>query len=318
MEKAVSRRGFSKTTDIAGARPALASTAGSTVFAGAGKAGVSAVQMLLKSLLVVFCFCVSYATAQVELAKWDFHLWVGSAGPAPQSLTAPIPADVGINVSTAKLSSSKAWVKPSAPGYVRSQECIPGDAFTLSGISTLDYSDIKVTAGLAIGETVSAHTVQLEYRTSSTASWTPVGSPAPVTIACTPPMPLIFDNVSLPSDAGNTAVLEIRFRIVAITGGRASVDHWRVDNILVSGVGGGAGVVTNYGDNSFSGSPFKVYAANNKINIQGANGLEATVYTITGIKLMRVQLHNSLQEISVPGKALYIVRIAGKAVKVIF
>jgi len=277
--------------------------------------------------LGLIAFGLNTAIAQTTLAQWTFVNWTGGAAagvPAGQLLTDPIPANVGVQATTAKVGSEymfadarvlgteviRAWGTPSAAGYVRTTLMIVGTYYRIIGLSTVGYTTIKVTGGFAADSSSRYYYLQLQYRNGSTGTWTAVGDPVFINNVNETNIPVKFDNITLPVACENVAALELRFLQTGFDGAAVTTQS-RMDNVLVTGViDPGTGTISN------ESTTTKVFAANGKINIQGAEGLNATIYNIAGSKVCEVKSLTAKHEINVSGSSIYIVNIAGKAFKV--
>jgi hypothetical protein len=279
--------------------------------------------------LVIVVAGICTATAQETLANWTFVNWTGGAAagvPAGQLLTDPIPANTGTQATTAKVGSEymfadarvlgteviRPWGTPSAAGYVRTTLMIVGTYYRIIGLSTVNYTTIKVTAGFAADSSSRYYYLQLQYRDSSTGAWVSVGDPVFINQVAETTITAKFDNVQLPAAAEGVAALELRFLQTGFDPAtNPTTTQSRIDNVLVTGVS----TLTDV--NKREANSIQVVAGNGKINIQGAEGLNATIYTVTGSKVCELKSLASKQEINASRNAIYIVNVAGKAFKVI-
>jgi len=278
--------------------------------------------------LVIVAAGICTATAQETLANWTFVQWPGGGATgttnAGLSLTDPILANTGSQATTAKIGSEymfadarvlgteviRVWGSPTQPGYVRTTLMIVGTYYRIIGLSTVNYTTIKVTAGFAADSSSRYYYLQLQYRDGSTGTWVSVGDPVFINVVSETTIPAKFDNVQLPAAAEGVTALEIRFLQTAFDG-TATTTQSRIDNVLITAVS----TLTDV--NKREANSIKVAAANGKINIQGAEGLNATIYTVSGIKVSDIKTLASEQEINASSNAIYIVNVAGKPFKVI-
>ena len=280
--------------------------------------------------LVIVAAGICTATAQETLANWTFVQWPGGGATgttnAGLSLTDPILANTGSQATTAKIGSEymfadarvlgteviRVWGSPTQPGYVRTTLMIVGTYYRIIGLSTVNYTTIKVTAGFAADSSSRYYYLQLQYRDGSTGTWVSVGDPVFINVVSETTIPAKFDNVQLPAAAEGVTALELRFLQTGFDPAtNPTTTQSRIDNVLVTGVS----TLTDV--NKREANTIKVVAANGKINIQGAEGLNATIYTVSGIKVSEIKTLASEQEINASSNAIYIVNVAGKAFKVI-
>src|ERR1035437_4767784 len=179
--------------------------------------------------LVIVVAGICTATAQETLANWTFVQWPGGGATgttnAGLSLTDPILANTGTQATTAKIGSEymfadarvlgteviRAWGTPTAAGYVRTAGMLVGTYYRIIGLTTVNYTTIKVTAGFAADSSSRYYYLQLQYRNSSTGAWVSVGDPVFINQVAETTITAKFDNVQLPAAAEGVAALELRF-----------------------------------------------------------------------------------------------------------
>ncbi len=276
----------------------------------------------LKTFLTLGLIVLGFSTAvaQVDLAKWTFAQWPGSkVAPTGQLLTETIFANSGTQAATARIGSEnmftdgeggtvRAWDLASAAGYVRTVGMVVGTYYRIIGLSTVGYTTIKVTAGFAADSSSRYYYLQLQYRDGVTGAWVSVGVPVFINLVAETTITAKFDNIALPVAAEGVTALELRFLQTGFDG-TAVTTQSRIDNVLISGVS------TSTAINQKEENLIKVVAANGKININSAEGLNATLYTFTGVKVAELKNILSNQEISATN-GIYIVKIGNKAFKV--
>ncbi len=180
---------------------------------------------------------------------------------------------------------------------------------TISGISTVGLSKVFVT--WAVGSNAAnVYTVVMEYSIDGGSTWIQVGSSLPLTTVSGASNNFASEGFTareLPSDAHGVAALQVRVRVSAATG---STSRLLFDNISIDDTNEPAGIDTNSENN------VRVFGSNGKINILGAEGLAATVYSLAGSKISMVDSMGINQTFNLPTNTLYIVKIGGKAYKV--
>jgi hypothetical protein len=259
-------------------------------------------------LALALIFSSFNSVSATQLAGWDFSLWTGS-GSAHNSTMDPLAADLGTQKATAILTPSKNWANPSSGGYVRFDNAVVDNTATISGISTVGLSHVYVT--WAVGSNSPSNTtVVLEYSINAGSSWTQVGASLIMVTNSAAASNFVSDGFTiteLPADARGVAALQVRVRVTAATVGTSRL---LFDNISIDDTNAPAGFGQNNAD------AVKVFSSKGKINIDGANGQSATVYSLTGLKLTQVNSMRSALAIALPVNAIYIVKVGENAYKV--
>ncbi len=279
----------------------------------------------LKTFLTLGLIVLGFSTvvAQVTLANWTFVKWMGGGAtgvPAGQTISTPILSDAGNQAATAQIGSEnmfsdgeggtvRAWGTPTAAGYVRTSSMLVGTYYRIIGLSTAGYTTIKVTAGFSADSSSRYYYLQLQYRNGSTGTWVSVGDPVFINFVGETNIPVKFDNIALPVAAEGVTALELRFLQTGFDG-TAVTTQSRIDNVSITAVAEAPSALT-----PDKVDAIKVSGANSKININGAEGLNAIVYTFTGVKV--AELKNIVSNQEIPAiNGIYIVKIGNKAFKV--
>ncbi len=285
-------------------------------------------KMFLTLFFVAFSF--SATMAQVDLANWTFAQSTGTTVPVGLTDNLPIPANSGVRVATALLgaewmyadgeqTSTRLWTY--RVEYVRVAGTKVNDYFRIKGVSTEGYTTIKVSASFNGEQALAAGAffLQLQYRLTATGTWISQGVPVLVsTNSSTMPWttPRHFDNVELPAECNGAAEFEVRFLLTSLDAttvpATTTAVQVRMDNIVITGVGGGTGV------NDLNANPYNVSASTNAvvINAVGAQAKTAYIYAMNAALYKSVILTTDRTEIPT-NKGLYLVKIGKYSTKVL-
>lgn len=265
-------------------------------------------------------------TERTSLAEWTFD-WCAPAVASTTSKTTAVAPDRGTLISTALFSTEdlsatgRGFSWPSSTGYyvysTNWNSLSPEKYWYIKGLNTLGFKDIQLSSKHSNSSTTPGYSLQLEYRIGGeTGTWTKFYGPFDVAKTVTlnkadavgdgptPEAPAI-----LPAVCDNQANLEIRYLLTTAT--QASGVQVRIDAIILTAVQNTASSVDKQEEN-----PVKVFSADGKIHIKGAENLNASIYSSSGALVKKIDNLSSEFEIQMQIKGIYVVNVNGATFKV--
>ncbi|MPM83838.1 hypothetical protein SDC9_130907 [bioreactor metagenome] len=188
-------------------------------------------------------------------------------------------------------------------------------------MNTKGYTNIQLSSKHSNSTTTPGYTLEIQYKIGESGAWTKFYGPFDVTKTVTLNNPTAIGDgptpespATLPEECSDQDKIEIRYLMTVPT--QAAGVQVRIDAIILSGIEKETGPVSGLNDRE--NNSIKVFTTDNKINIRGAEGLNAVIYSTSGSKIKEINSLPSSYEVELSGAGVYIVNINGKAFKVIF
>lgn len=276
--------------------------------------------------------CFANLSAQkTNLLLWDFRGANGTGSSAVvwvQSLDNSLsPDSCGTNNASAEFNSEQAntnrYLKKASDaidGFAISTNwgnpnVATGDLYWyIYNVNTIGFSNIGVNYQQWSSNTGPGR-FNVQARVGSDGLWTTLNS-TPYALTDGRTVTTKYFTFPLPEGCANQSRIDIRFiraddyqvngTTVISSGGMSRIDNIRIYGEPI--------VATGY--NNKKSNFIKVAASNGKIKILGAKDFNATIYSVSGIKVFEVKKLDNEQEILLPSNSIYIVKVNNKAYKV--
>lgn len=280
-------------------------------------------------MMAMICPSSIFATSQlvrVPLAEWTFD-WCSPTVASGTSKIIPVASDRGKQIATALLATEnitgtgRGFSWPTSTGYyvysTNWNTTTPEKYWWVYGLNTIGCTDLQVYSKHS-NSTGYSSAFKIQYRLGGVGgTWTDFYGPFDVTKTVTLNNPLSVGDgptpknpAILPKECEEQSSLEIRYLLT--TPQSSGSGQVRIDSVVVSAMMLETTTLLNKNETN----NVKVVSANNKIKIFGAEGLNAIIYTVSGIKVGELKSLTNEQEIIVPDKSVYIVKVNNKAFKV--